>query len=168
MTWITLTLIVPLAMMEALSGLVSPGGGLVVVKNGGETAMVDMVTRKESAETVKTLCAKSGSCKVVGAWTPDGEPAGSKYDALDEKVARTEASKLVEADAPFDLSSYVSKLGNDKDVHRFAGQGERVKTAVGEKPPLVVKNGGTTGMVDIITSKDSVVEPPAPFRYLLK
>lgn len=48
MSWITLTLIVPLAMMGALSGIVSPGGGVVVVKNGGPTAMVDIVTRKES------------------------------------------------------------------------------------------------------------------------
>ncbi len=166
--WIILTLIVPTSMLIAIEPLISPGGGVVVVKNGGATMMLDIVTRKESAETVKTLCAKSGSCKVVGAWTPDGEPAGAKYDALDEKGERTEASKLVETDAPFDRATYLARIGHAQDVHRFAGHVERVKAAVGEKPSLVVENGGPTGMVDIVTREDSVVEPPAPFRYLLK
>ena len=134
--WITLTLIVPAALAVTLGGLVTPGGGLVVVKNGGATGMVDIVTRADTIPTIKTLCAKASECKVLGSWSDDGELAGAKYDALDAAGKRTDASKLVEADAPFDKTIYVSKIGHDQDVHRFAGHGERVKIGVGEKPPL--------------------------------
>lgn len=121
---------------STLGALVSPGGGLVVVKNGGPTAMVDMVTHRDTVPTIRTLCAKAAGCKIVGAWTEDGELSGAKYDALDKDGKITDASKLTEADAPFDRATYLAKIGHAQDVHRFAGHGARTKAEIGGKPLL--------------------------------
>lgn len=146
MTWVNIMLTVPIAMAQGLTApdtslrnsLVVPGGGLVVVKQSKTDAVIDLVTLQARMPAVQALCATDSACKILGGWDEQGKLSGRGWDKSDIDGKPTADAKLTKADIPFDRVEAV-KAGVGTDVHRFAGQGDREKVLIGEKPLQILK-----------------------------